>query len=454
MAASKLHEAHRGRTGKGARGGSVDVDRNGKPVQCDDAKAAAVAAKSHPGFLAAHKAFLLVGIATFGLAFAWYALRPASAAASRRRAGNYTATIDWMSLAGGTEEVENRIHDYFEEDTYGLAVAMLVRDMRSLALKESNPGLKYARITYAIGLVFLTLGMQITIVVCIKQFVTPGQVADIRDAYEHFESVMYDGNTCNNVNGRMRGLPGFFDATLFEDIDDDAKGSVCNIPFSQLYFLSLILIVWSITCMAAIRSCFENCMSLVFFSETKDDMVDSMTCWVAHADSLHQSDAQSEPSEKSAPSKQSETNHIPVLVITGLTLRVKAFFFTCIFLPEFLTTVYILWLGTRWLTATNDFGNLICNAVALEFVLQLKCLLFLVFASEKTKHEMAHTGLTPPWGKEGVGWGVYFSSLYWLMFAFIWVYMYIFHWQQVLPDYKWDVHQVCTPWLQGLLAKP
>lgn len=140
------------------------------------------------------------------------------------------------------------------------------------------------------------------------------------------------------------------------------------------------------------------------------------------------------------------------MVITGLTMSIKVLFTTFVFLPELATTVYILWLGCRWLTATNDFGNLLSNAVALEFVLQIKCLLFYALVSERNRSELKYTGMAPPWPKEGAGYGTYFNTLSWATLAVMWVYLYVFHLQAVLPDYHWDVKQVCDSYLQNILT--
>lgn len=341
------------------------------------------------------------------------------------------------------EEEHVRIHDHLGEDTYSLAIALLVRDLHSFALGEKRPGLKLTRITYALGLIVLTIGLQIGIVICTKQFVTPNQVADIRDAYDKFEEVMYMNHTYLNANGKQRGITRFFNASMFESLSDEDKQAACQIPFSQLKFLEVILLVWSITCMANLKNCIETFLSLIVQSVTLDSMKDSLLPWQQAAE------VEDDPSEDS---KDKSDGKPSVMVITGLTPLVKAFLALNVFIPEFLTTCYILWLGCRWLAATNDFGNVVSNAVALEFVLQLKYLLFQALASPRNKRELLYTGISPPWRKESAGYFIYFNTLIWFALAVFWVWFYVFHFQKVLPDYKWDVHQVCDDYLANLLT--
>merc|ERR1712039_1020051 len=47
--------------------------------------------------------------------------------------------------------------------------------------------------------------------------------------------------------------------------------------------------------------------------------------------------------------------------------------------PKFLISLYLLYLGCEWLTATMSFEKLVLNTVALEFVLRIDELLYKVF---------------------------------------------------------------------------
>lgn len=344
-------------------------------------------------------------------------------------------------------EIEIRVHDHFEEDAYSLAIALIVRDLYALASgKAQKKGLRYTRLLFSVGLIALTVSLQVAILAGTKHYVTPQQVAGIRDSYDKYELIMYGKeNTIVNKHGKHRGIEGFFNASSFADLKDKKKGgddelqkNVCNIPLSQLNFIGLVLLVWSITCMSQLKKCVEQFIAIVFFAQTKSSMAEALTDYLDDDDDCDEGG--------------SDINDgIPIKVITGLTWPVKVMLILFVFLPDVLTTLYVLWLGSRWLVATNDFGNLLSNAVALEFILALKSLLFYALVSERNKRDLAHTGLAPAWDKEPAGFAIYFSSIVWAVAAFLWVYYYVHH-QQVLAEYKWDVSEVCTPWLQSQLA--
>jgi hypothetical protein len=339
------------------------------------------------------------------------------------------------------DEVDVREPDTLEEDTYCLAIALIVRDLHALESgKAQNRALRYARLAFAVGLIMLTIFLQLAVLAGTKKYVTPQQVAGIRDAYDQYEVAMYPGHSYLNQNGKHRGVPGYFDAKAFDKLDGDLQQDVCNIPLSQVNFLSLVLLIWSITCMAQLKQCVENFMCVIFFAKTIASMKDAIT---------EEEEEDDEGLDDEVDDASDIDDGIPMSIITGVTMKVKVLLTVFVFLPDFATTCFILWLGSRWLVATNDFGNVLSNAVALEFILMLKELLYYALASERNKRDLTHTGLAPAWSKEPAGYTIYFgSSLAWAFFAIAWVWYYVHH-QGVLPDYKWDVNGVCTTWLQN-----
>lgn len=326
-------------------------------------------------------------------------------------------------------DVEVRNNLSFEEDAYSSAIALVARDWYILSkpstLVRSLPAF---RMIWAALLCSTTLVLQLLLLYCTKAYVTPQQVAGIRDSYDAYEIHMYGGEDNTRVlsTGKHRGLPGHFNASLFETLDDDVKGDVCQIPLSQLKFLVFVLLVWSITCVCKLNSCVQYTWNLTFCLPTIPSMQMSII-----------TDKAGQPRRK--------------WTIVGLTFTAKVILMVCLFLPWLLSTCYLCWLGSRWLTATNDFGDLVSNAMALEFILNLPELMYFAVSSERMKRDLSNTRYKPPCQREGSGTGVYFSSLMWGLFCIAWVYMYIFHLQRVLPDYQWDVHSTCSPMLAGKL---
>merc|ERR1719324_47455 len=55
----------------------------------------------------------------------------------------------------------------------------------------------------------------------------------------------------------------------------------------------------------------------------------------------------------------------------------------------------LLFLGCRWLLATNRFADLILNAVALEFILLLKETTYLLLVPKRNQLELGTTTIDP-----------------------------------------------------------
>jgi len=323
-------------------------------------------------------------------------------------------------------DVEHRMNVPMEQDVYGMCMGLIVCDAQLLAKGTTRPSLPLVRIVYSISILFATIGIQLVLLKMTKEFVTPQQVASIRDSYSAFEEHMYPNNTRVLYTGYHRGNIGHFQPELFETFDDTKKGEVCQIPFSQLKFLVLILLIWTVTCVGQIAKCFTLMYNFLLI-----DNIESMKDAIVY---------------EGNPMKPGRRK-----IIVGLTRGAKFLMTIFIFIPWFLTVCYMCWLGCRWLAATNSFGDFVCNGMALEFILNFKELVYFTVASERTKRDVNCTRHVPPCKREDATYFTYFNSLAWASLAVSWVYLYIFHFQHVLPEYQWDVHELCTPYLMGQL---
>merc|ERR1712150_122710 len=96
-------------------------------------------------------------------------------------------------------------------------------------------------------------------------------------------------------------------------------------------------------------------------------------------------------------------------------------------LPQLFMCCYLLWLGSRGLLATLGFEDLLLNAMALEFILNLAQLLYLTLIPYRMKLTVQRTSL--PQAQHGNGMALLVFAL-----SLAWVVGYMF-WQQVLPEY-------------------
>merc|ERR1719198_1915298 len=116
-------------------------------------------------------------------------------------------------------------------------------------------------------------------------------------------------------------------------------------------------------------------------------------------------------------------------VIVKLTRPVKVAFSVFLFLPRLLITCVLLWLGCRWLAATNDFQNLLLNGVGLEFVLLFKELMYRTIVPERSKRDVQRTKILISHESTEPSPLAFFGSFGWALVAVSWVYLYINHFQ-------------------------
>jgi hypothetical protein len=252
----------------------------------------------------------------------------------------------------------------------------------------------------------------------IQQFGTAKAVHDIRIAYENFEVHMYHHHTWQTTTGKQRGEKGYFDPSMFESLSEEDKEEACKIPFSQPQFLSAVLLIWTLTITGEIKTCWSHFSRLIVNCQTTNSM--------AYA---------------------TEDDTGGNVVIYRLTPAVKGCIFGFVILPRLVIALALLWLGCRWLAATNDFADLVLNAVALEFVVLLKDLLYSSLVPDRNKRETQTTKIDFSFESHHPSPGTFLGSFLWGFVGMLWVFLYIYYLQQVLPDYQWDVREVCEAWI-------
>jgi hypothetical protein len=203
-------------------------------------------------------------------------------------------------------------------------------------------------------------------------------------------------------------------------LDDDDQDAVCHIPLSQPHFFGVILLIWTLMIIAELRKAFALNQILLML-KTVPSMSESM---VPGDDTTSETDG----------------------VIQGMTLSLKIIFTIFMFIPRVLVTCYLLWIGCRWLLATTDFGDLVSNAVALEFILLIKEGLYMALTPFRSHLDLNNTKIQPYPKQMTPSWYHFILAVLLFVVANLWVYLYMHHFQAVLPGYKWDVHAVCKVW--------
>merc|ERR1712232_72586 len=167
------------------------------------------------------------------------------------------------------------------------------------------------------------------------------------------KSTIFSRQTVNG--GGFQNFSGLSSLTAWENI----KMGICQIPLSQPCFLGVILLIWSLHCVADIKR-----------------VIDLFACIV-----------QLGPSNGGfARLRHGEEGG--AVSVESFSMSAKTSIFALIFVPRLLVNSVLLWLGCRWLIATFKFEDLVLNGCALAFIKETKDLLFDTLVSSWCKREL------------------------------------------------------------------
>lgn len=239
---------------------------------------------------------------------------------------------------------------------------------------------------------------------------------------------MYGNNTDRmelTPNGKHRGYPEFYQPELFNNLSPSEQARACRIPLSQPLLFFIVCFVWSTQCLAEIKRSTMRFRCLIFNTRTSASLQNRYRG--IYDESLQ--------------------------VIQELTISTKIVITFVLLLPRVVITCFLLWLGCRWLAATDSFAGLIWNVVSLEFVLSIKFLVYEALSPLRASLAVDHTKMLPPSDKVENGCSQLYGAIVWTSLSVAWVWCYAHYFQQVLPDYRWDVHTVCTAWIHSNIAE-
>jgi len=356
---------------------------------------------------------------------------------SRSRTGEADdAPLMDAGVGGSNEDAGPRVEktivlrpEGLDEDLYGMALASLIRDSQRFAVKSEVFWLRFGRLSISLLVLGFTMTLQTFLLYEMKHLVTSVSTKEARETYDKYELWMYGnttGATTLTKNGYHRGVDGYFNASRFASFDDASKDSVCQMPLSQPTFFVGILLVWTLVIMAEMRRTFDIGGSLIWATPTIDSMANSLT---------------------ETPEEGDEA-----VIVVGLTLPIKLIAGTCVLLPRLIVSSLLLWLGCRWLTGTMGFGDVLQNAVTLEFILLLKDLFYKTMAPHHNKLETRNTLILPYADRAKPSSSVFLGAFLWGIISICFVLIYMEVGQQVLPEYRWDIHDACADYLASTEA--
>jgi len=309
------------------------------------------------------------------------------------------------------------------EDIYDVFIGCLLYDLARYSLNKSRGRgncRRFFRDAAVFFVMLLNMAVQVYIIFNVQRFVSSWAVGEARSAYSDYEEHMYS-STHLNKNGMHRGDAGAFLPEHFQTLSDDAKRIVCQTPLSQPAFLMVMLGVWTLNNFGELKLSFLQGYRVLRL-----------------------------PTAGSGLSASAELTEEGVK-INSVSMGMKVLTVVFVTIPRVLVTTVLLWLGCRWLTATQSFAGVILNALALGFLVDLNSLLYRTVMPRRDVVDAQKTCVAKNERLEPSIWA-YSADLFWFALAVVWVWAYVFHLQRVLNEYNYDVAAVCNPFLDAMAA--
>jgi len=306
------------------------------------------------------------------------------------------------------------------ENLYSLLIAEITQDYIMIMRGSERKFARITRLSYSMVLILGVIALQVFLLSAISSLLCNPAVKRIRSVYSEYQVAIYGDNVEKTVNGFYRGVLGApINEEGFQDLDMEVKWQICNVPFSQPMYTLVILLIWSLTCIAEIRPSFKLLNSLLRHTPTVKD--------VSHC--IERNDE--------------------ATTIVGLTMCMKIGLSLLCFVPRTCALLVLNFLGCRWLVSSESLEDLFLNSLALEFMVLLPELLYKTFATQRS---MLRTELTFVMLGEIQELSLHdvVAAVMWASLSVIWVCVYIFYFQTVLPGYRWDVHPMCEKYIGTL----
>jgi len=228
-------------------------------------------------------------------------------------------------------------------DVYGAATYSLIHDCREILdgvdYDDLEQKVNAHRLLFVLCSMLVNYALQFSLLYFSYFFVASPAVARVQNIYKEFHVICFEDD-------------GTFNTTKWDNWPVDKRDQLCNVVFSNFWFLWFVLLLWWMTLLNEFRK--TEWMLRDFSNVASTEFAPSMI-----ENPMAQSHNMIERGEE-----EEER-------IVRLTGHMRWTLYLFLVVPKFSINLALLIVGTMWLTATDDFADLLLNAVALEFILMI-----------------------------------------------------------------------------------
>jgi hypothetical protein len=317
------------------------------------------------------------------------------------------------------DNLKGVLYDYEDlpEDMWGMTILVLTRDVAEIEAGD-NVGFHYVRAIYVAICGLLNLVLQLAVLAWVDAYIMGNSVWVLQLQYAKFHSEVFTAE-------------GKFKPDVWHKWDGPRE-ELCGAVINKKLFLGGILFLWVGR----------------MLGEFKDNQRLARTIWKLPS---------APPGARMKHCvldnrKPAEGEDKPENEIIALTCCIRFLVFIVVIIPKFCICIILAGLGAHWLSATTCFSDLILNALALEFIIDIDANILDFFLPRRLKTRADATKFSFPRNldetseeKEATRQFDYIRNAIYFVVCWI-ITIALVRGQQVLPDSGLDIEQYCEDW--------
>lgn len=293
-----------------------------------------------------------------------------------------------------------------EQDVYGAGIYTIIHDSRELCIGETDGianQINLVRICFCVAGLCLNYALQVLILYFTYSYTTLPAIRDAQYLYKDYHAECFETS-------------GVFNWTKWNNWGEKNRHELCNLVINNYWFLYVMLVMWWMTMIFEIREC-ERLGRMFWRLQAKKYLVDT--------------EIEVEGSEK----------------VIGVTQSQRSALLAIIFVPKLTVACALLIMGTLWLAATRSVTDLLLNALALVFIVEIDETIFNALFPLSLQNHIDETTVGGQQLSERTSWssfGGYIRSLFYATVVFGGVALWLTPAGQklpffaVLPQYQFD----------------
>jgi hypothetical protein len=222
-------------------------------------------------------------------------------------------------------------------DTWGICMLTVVKDLADIAAFQADR-VQLVRCTFNLGAIVMNLVLQIYLISSVKRFVVSPDLHNLQVHYKTFHEQVFDTDG-NFLPAKWADFP--------------YKEQLCDSAMSTVDFTGCVMFLWSARMLYEIR--------LTIRLERQIRGLQRLPPNMSIADMCQEHDNE-------------EGEEICDIIYVNCFTRIMLY--VLVVIPKYYIAILLVYRGINWLSTSESLGDLIMNALALEFIIDIDELIY------------------------------------------------------------------------------